>query len=97
MRWLVSQTREDDSPYLCYFNGTKEEMQDLMMKFINDDREEFSGEWIDGTESKEKLHGDAWEGIYGYNTFEDFCIDYMAKPVDQIPTYIPDLEKGIII
>ena len=88
MRWIIAISSSDDAAWLSFFNGTEDEVKEVLMHFVNDDKENECN-WKFGTENiNEMFVGDT--GISAYNCFEEFTTHYVAKKASEIKTYIDD-------
>ena len=66
--------------------GTREEIQEQVLKMITEDRIEDEEKWDMGTENVYELDYDgAMNGFSGYNTFYGYSINYVACPYNDIP------------
>lgn len=66
--------------------GTREEIQEQVLKMITEDRIEDEENWDMGTENVYELDYDgAMNGFSGYNTFYGYSINYVACPYTDIP------------
>ena len=65
--------------------GTREEIQEYVLKMIVEDREKDEENWDMGTESIRELEYDGQgNGLQGYNNFVAYSINYVAYPVANI-------------
>ena len=65
--------------------GTREEIQEYVLKTIVEDREKDEENWDMGTESIRELEYDGESnGLRGYNNFVDYSINYVAYPISGI-------------
>lgn len=66
--------------------GTREEIQDYIDNMIYVDAENDRENYLNGTDCVDELEyvGEG-NGMYGYNNFDDYSINYYAYPVNDIP------------
>ena len=67
--------------------GTRKEIQDYLADIISVDAKNDIGNYLNGTDGADELEyvGEG-NGMYGYNNFYDYSINYYTYPVNDIPT-----------
>lgn len=82
--WIIGIGGSDvDGVVFGQFFGTEAQVKKKLVELIRADKKEDKGSWDFGTESQKELQTDE-RGIYGYNCFSNYHIDYQAKPLGDI-------------
>ena len=83
-KWIIGiGGSEVDGVVLNTFVGTEAGAKTALMKLIREDRKADRESWDYGTENKGEI-ALTDGGLYGYNCFSTYHIDYTAKPLDEI-------------
>lgn len=84
--WIIIVGSTEYSPSVSKFTGTKDEVKELLMAMVNDDRNSEDGDtdgFEYGTESIDEIT-EAGNTLNTYSVFSSYHVDYVAVRVKDI-------------
>ena len=69
------------------FYGTENEVEDLLLRFINEDKERDRENFDMGTETVDDIDNNGNGELNAYATYSDYHIEYTAKRYDSICSF----------
>lgn len=92
MKWVIARHMSSmDGTLLNMVEGSVEDVKEHLVKLVKDDREDEArngdDSWDFGTESVDEVqvNEQGVESLYAFGSYNNFHIDYTAKPVNCLP------------
>lgn len=84
--YIIICSNSDGTLWIMKKFGTRNEIQDYLANIISVDAKNNRENYLSGTDGADELEyvGEG-NGMYGYNNFDDYSINYYAYPVNDIP------------
>lgn len=86
--WIIAVcSTEADGISIYSFRGSVEEAKQKIVELVDEDYGKDHDAWVSGTELPEEVEEvfSSMYELYGYGSYENYHIDYVAKEIAHIP------------